>query len=258
MNGGSRRTPVKRCAFIDNSCNYLGAVFMNNLNGHGLDAEDCWFERNRSGIGQICFVEYDTCTPSYRNCMFLKNEAPTQVNQGHFKNCSFICNDTTNGLAALYISKGTVSQTNCLVYGTTCKGASGTYDFKVDAASRYAAGDVAHSYFSSLGSLHDIAEGDAYGNRVGVAIQFVDAAKGDYRVVKADKVVHDGGVTLPWMETKGTHDLGTGPVFSYDDPVRRTGLHITFANAVKRVRGKSADIGCLEFDDKPGMAVLVR
>ena len=88
---------------------------------------------------------------------------------------------------------------------------------------------------------------------------FVNAASGDYRPSKGSQL-RDQVPLQSWMgdgkkNPDSVYDLGSGYEVM---PVGRYGVTVNRVNAVPRLYGDKADIGCCEYQGQSGLILFVR
>lgn len=251
---------VSNCVFRGNICEGNGGVvFANHIVNTNLFA-DCSFSGNRS-TGYLFYLCPQTAAALY-----------------HFRNSRFTGNDCSCVLYQLSLSGDSshhLTVENCTIVSNRCSGASNmrtSHSSRTEgwAGMKFVGSVLLFNRLRDFDDYHnDIQKccseafpgtiGDEAGNIVYDPEKplFVDLAGGDLRPARKSQLC-DRVARAAWMgdgSKNSAFDMGSGcDVVSFG----RYGVAVKRVNAVPRLQGGFADIGCGEYRPTTGFSLVVR
>lgn len=225
--------------FIANSGNYGGVVYGTFATEVELRLRNCMVAGNTGTQGILTFMSENTSNPAsfaVENCTVVSNTCKASV----------IWPNTWDGSK----SYENVHVLGCAVLGNNIKAFDNSMaDVKYSCYSRADSGTSDANYADESNVICDSSKP-----------LFVDAASGDYRPSKRSQL-RDQVPLQSWMgdgtkNPDSVYDLGSG----YEVvPVGRYGVTVNRVNAVPRLYGDAADIGCSEYwQQSSGFIVVFR
>lgn len=231
--------------------------------GAGDGGAVCWGKSSGADCNGLafrnCFVRGNYLTDG--EGVFLHKSGTTYSQPLTIEHCTLAAN-TANCFVVSADAKAAVSNVFCrgnVIFDTRCR--VSPYD---PVTSVFGPTDADDVYSATTNACYNFTESAVtgfstepqYGNSWSITSEsFVDAAGGDYRLVRGSGAIDKGGTVQPWMEGRRRMDMGDGTMTVVQEG--GYGIGIVRNNAVPRL-SNLPEPGCFELWFRPGMLLFFR